>query len=152
LARPVAGPDDHNNGYGVIFRAQDAANYYLFLISSDGYYQVVRSVDGSQTELSTWIESPLINPGVDVENWLRVIAVGDEFQFFINGGPVALCIPDDPDAFSTFVGDTCRDGQMLTTLVDDALPNGQLGVIARTFDNVGVAVEFDNFLVYGPES
>ncbi len=152
LARPVAGPADDNNGYGVIFRAQDTANYYLFLISSDGYYQVVRSVAGEQKELSTWIESPLINPGVNVENWLRVIAVDDQFQFFINDEPVALCIPDDPDAISTYVAGTCRDGQMRTTLVDDTLADGQVGVIARTFDNVGVEVEFDNVLIYGPES
>jgi hypothetical protein len=34
LARPLAGP--LNNGYGVIFRAQDPQNYYMFLVSSDG--------------------------------------------------------------------------------------------------------------------
>jgi hypothetical protein len=144
---PIAGPLD--NGYGVIFRLQDAQNYYWFMISSDGYYQVLRSVDGEQKELSTWIDSTLINQGLEAENWLRVVGQGDQFEFFINDEQVTLCIPDDPAGESTFVAD-CVDGQMLDTLVDDSISTGQLGVVARSFNDPGVEVKFDNVLVYGP--
>ena len=71
-ARAVGGP--LNNGYGLIFRLQDKGNtaftddsYYLFLISSDGYYQVRRVLDGVERVLSTWIPSPVIQQGVNGE-------------------------------------------------------------------------------------
>lgn len=156
-ASPVEGPE--NNGYGVIFRLQNKDNsspddddFYLFLISSDGYYRVVRSFNHEQKELSMWISSPVINQHVGVTNFLRVIAKGDQFQFFVNGQQMLLCIPDNPDALSTYSEQTgeCQDGKMLDTLVDTSIPNGQIGVAAETFDESGVVVDFDNLVVYGP--
>lgn len=146
-ARPVAGPLD--NGYGVIFRAQDANNYYVFLISSDGYYQVRRALDGEPKVLSDWIPSPLIVQGLDVVNEVRVVAQGETFQFAINGQTVEVCIPDDPDAVSTYA-DQCIQGQMQPQLVDAAIAAGQLGVIAQALDEPGVAVEFDQVIVISP--
>ena len=143
----VTGPLD--NGYGVIFRAQDADNYFLFLISSDGYYQVRREVNGADKILSEWIPSELVNQGLDTANEIRVVAQGDTFQFYINGELVELCIPNDPNAISTYA-DSCIDGQMLPELVDDSVAEGRLGVIAVTFSEPGVEVDFDNVLVFGP--
>ncbi|MBZ0301897.1 MAG: hypothetical protein K8J31_19265 [Anaerolineae bacterium] len=148
-ARPLAGPLD--NGYGVIFRAQDSRNYYVFLISSDGYYQVRRALDGQPKVLSDWIPSTLIVQGLDADNELRVVAQGETFQFFVNGQALELCIPDDPDAVSTYA-DQCIQGQMLPELVDDAIDRGQIGVIAQALDEPGVAVEFDNVRVFSPEA
>jgi hypothetical protein len=145
----VAGPLD--NGYGVIFRAQDSDNYFLFLISSDGYYQVRREVNGAEKILSEWIPSELIHQGLNTANEIRVVAQGDTFQFYVNGTQVELCIPNDPDAVSTYV-DSCVDGQMLPQLVDNSIAEGQIGVIALTFDEPGVEVDFDNVLVFGPAS
>ena len=152
-SRAVDGPED--NGFGVIFRQQDADNLYSFLISSDGYYQVSRIVNGDLREISTWIPSPHITIGVGAENTLRVIGRGDRFQFFVNDQPLLLCIPDNPDAQSTYdwINDVCVDGQMLDMWVDTSLPAGRLGVAAQTIQggDTGVVVEFDNVLVYGPE-
>lgn len=144
-----------NNGYGVIFRLQnqdnsspDDDNFYLFLISSDGYYRVVRSFNREQKDLSTWIPSEAIHQGVDARNWLRVTAKGDHFQFYINDQQVQLCIPDDLNAASTYTTE-CVKGQMVDMLVDGMIPNGQIGVAAQTFDEAGVIVDFDNLVVYG---
>jgi hypothetical protein len=155
-ARTVAGP--LNNAFGVIFRLNNKSNtafadddFYLFLISSDGYYRVVRSIDGLQKDLSTWIPSPLIHQGLDVTNYLRVVAKGDVFQFYINGSLVQLCIPDDPAAQSTYTFDgVCQGGTMRDSLVDVSIPNGQIGVAAQTFDESGVVVDFDNLVILGP--
>lgn len=149
-ARAVDGP--LNNGFGVIFRAQDQNNYYLFLVSSDGYYTVERTVNGDDKVLSVWIPSEVVNQGFDVANDLRVVARGDQFQFFVNDQPVALCIPDDPNAESTYNDLTgeCLGGQMLTTLVDANIPAGPLGVVARSFNETGVVVDFDNVVVSAP--
>ena len=157
-ASPVDGP--LNNGYGVIFRLQnkgnnspDDDNFYLFLVSSDGFYQVMRSIDGQQKELSNWIPSSLVNQGIGVTNNLRVVAVGNRFQFYINSQPVQLCIPDNPDGISTYneLNGGCIGGQMLDTLADSSIPNGQLGVVIQTLDEPGVVVNFDNVMVAGPD-
>lgn len=157
-ATPVDGP--LNNGYGVIFRLQSKANnspsdndFYLFMVSSDGYYQVSRSLNGVQKVLSLWIPSDAVQQGIGATNWLRVVAKGDHFQFYVNNQLVNLCIPDNPNAESTynqFTGE-CVGGQMLDTLIDTSIASGQIGVVAQTFDEPGVIVDFDNLVVYGPE-
>ena len=156
-AQAVDGPID--NGYGVVFRLQNKDNtsfdddsYYLFLISSDGYYRVTRVLDGSEQILSDWIDSPLIQQGLNAVNQLRVVARGDRFQFYVNDAPVQLCIPDDPDAISTYSGGTCIGGAMVDALTDNAIPDGQIGVTAKATSSGGgdVVAAFDNLLVYAP--
>jgi hypothetical protein len=150
-SQAVAGPV--NNGFGVVFRLRDPRNYYLFLVSSDGYYRVVREVDGVQRELSTWIPSPVVNQGIGAVNHLRVTAAGDQFRFYVNGEPVALCIPDNPTSYSTYNDLTgeCLEGRMVMTLVDDSIASGRLGVIVTTLTEPDVRVAFDNLVVYGPD-
>ena len=152
----VDGPE--GNGYGLIFRLQNKDNtspsdddFYLFEISSDGYYRVLRAFNGVQKELSTWIPSPVINQHIGSTNFIRVNAKGDQFQFYINTHQVQLCIPDDPNGTSTFPATgQCVGGKMVDTLVDVSIPNGQLGVVAQSLDEAGVVVDFDNVVVYGP--
>ena len=145
----VAGPE--NNGYGVIYRLQDRSNYYTFMVSSDGYYQVTRVVNGDVTELSTWIESPVVNMGIGAVNRLRVVARGDQFEFYVNEQRVQVCVPNNPAAQSMYMMDTCIDGQMLDTLTDASIAQGQLGVVIQTIEgaDAGVSVEFDNLIVMG---
>lgn len=160
-AKPVQGPLD--NAYGVIFRLEDNGNsspaddsYYWFFISSDGYYQVMRVLNGVQKRLSDWIPSPAIRPGLGVTNWLRVVATGDTFRFYINNQPVQLCVPDDPAGESTFTAlGECVGGQMLDTLTDGSIAAGKIGLIVHAFDKradePGVMVDFDNLVIFGPE-
>lgn len=147
-----------NNGYGLIFRLQHHDNsspsddsYYLFQVSSDGYYQVMRVLGDKQKKLSDWIPSPVVNQGIGVTNYLRVVAQGDQFAFYINGQQMPLCIPDNPDGESTFdrTG-TCVQGTLQPTLTDSSLAYGQIGLVATTLDEPDVVVEFDNLVVYGP--
>ncbi|MCS7072170.1 MAG: DUF1080 domain-containing protein, partial [Anaerolinea sp.] len=109
----VDGPID--NGYGVIFRFQDNDNnliaddrYYAFQISSDGYYRLVSRTTGEEREISTWIPSAIVRPGLNVSNEIRVTAQGDRFQFFVNDQIASLCIPDNPAGRSVYFMDTCR--------------------------------------------
>lgn len=161
--RYMVGPEvgGLEDGFGVIFRLQDKGNdaigdndYYLFLISSDGYYRVIRRFNGERRVLSEWIDTPLINTSVGPANDLRVVARGSEFAFYINGERVPLCIPDDPNALSTYSGGQCFGGTMQETLVDSSIPDGQLGgvLVAGVGDTPEIAVEFEHLLVYAPES
>lgn len=157
-ARAVDGP--LNNGFGVIFRLQNKGNhslsddsYYLFLVSSDGYYQVRRVVDGESKELSAWIPSQAVNQGIGALNTLRVVGIKDQFRFYINGTPAHVCVPDDADGSSTYddISGTCVGGQMTDVLTDASIRTGQLGVVVTTLDEPNVTVEFDNVLVMMPE-
>jgi hypothetical protein len=148
----IEGPE--NNSYGVSFRQSDLNNYYYFLISSDGYYQVNRVVNSVTKELSTWILSDVIPIGIGKTNQIRVVGRGDQFQFYINDQLMELCIPDDPEAKSTYVEATgaCMEGQMLTTLTDDAHAYGRVGLVVETLDEPDVVVDFDQVVIYSPET
>ncbi|MDZ4765569.1 MAG: hypothetical protein SGI73_13545 [Chloroflexota bacterium] len=150
-AQAVAG-DLANNGYGVIFRLQDADNHYRFLISSDGYYRVVRTLNGEQKELSAWIPSPVIQQGMNLPNDLRVVGRGGQFQFFINAQRVQVCTPDDPNGVSTYSGGTCY-GTMQDELADASFGVGRVGVTAESLDlGSAVGVTFDHVLIFSPDA
>jgi len=161
-ALPLEGPLD--NGFGVLFRLQDPANYYALFISSDGYYKVERVVDGVARDISTWIPSEAlrvvddangsftVDAGEAQPNTLRVVARGDTFRFYVNGTPLELCIPNAPDGKSTYVAGACVDGEMRAEWVDESHAAGRiaLGAVTTPTGGAGVVVAFDNLLVYAP--
>ncbi len=150
-AQAVGGPLD--NGYGVIFRYRDNDNFYEFLVSSDGFYRVNRVLNGAQRELSTWIDSPTVRQGLNEINYLRVVARGDQFAFYVNNERVSLCIPSDPEALSTYrTGLGCIGGTMQDTLTDASLNTGRIGVAARSLGEPDVEAAFDNLIVFSPET
>jgi hypothetical protein len=142
-----------NNKFGVVFRLVDADNYYLFTISSDGYYAVWRVLDGLQAPLSAWIPSSAIVQGSDGEqNQLTVTAQDDQLTFAVNGTALDLCIPDAADGVSTYVEAEarCVDGTMQPTVSDGAFAVGQLGMAIETLTRGGLAVTFDNVVISAP--
>jgi hypothetical protein len=71
--------------YGIIFRAPDPNEGYLFGISCDGYYRV-RTWDGEEfTELVGWQQSEHILRGPSQTNRIGVLADGIDLSFYING-------------------------------------------------------------------
>ena len=125
--------------------------YYMFLISSDGYYSLHRGGDAPR-RISAWIASDAIRQGLGATNEIRVVGRGERFQFFINEQAVALCIPDDPAAESTYFGGECVQGQMLMEYVDDTFPHGHLALAAQSTQSGGAGVigEFAHFIVTSP--
>lgn len=148
MGAAVGGPVD--NGYGVVFRYRDPANHYAFYVSSDGYYKVTRTQGGQTTDLSTWIDSPVIAQGIGGVNTLRVVGVGGSFRFEVNGESVPVCVPDDPDGVSTYAGGQCVGGQLRDSLTDAAFASGQVGVAVITPSEADVEAAFDNVVVTQP--
>ncbi len=122
-AGKLGGPDE--NRIGLICR--DTGNdYYFFLVSSDGYYGVGIFSKG-QTALLGQNEmqfSDRIKMGVAV-NHLRADCVGNKLSFYVNGFQVAQA-------------------------QDSTLTHGDVGLLTGTFDQPGVDVVFDNFVVLKP--
>jgi hypothetical protein len=116
------GPDE--NRMGLMCRYQ-GGNYYFFIISNDGYYTIGKFMGGltlllGQTEM---LDSETIQKGAS--NHLRADCIGDTLTFYINYTQVA-------------------------TAQDADLPNGDVGVLAGAFDEAGVDVLFDQFVVIQP--
>ncbi len=127
--RQVSGPND--NAYGVICRYVDDENFYIFLISGDGYYAIGKYESGvSQIQYLTgsdpnfFVQSDTINTGI-ATNLLRVTCLGDQLSLAINGISVA-------------------------TVSDDSFASGDIGVAASTFETGRVVIEFDNLTVTTP--
>ena len=126
--------------------------YYAFLISSDGYYSLWHTVDGQSRALSAWIPSPQINQGLGAINIIRAIGHGASFRFFINGAPVALCLPTDASAASTYYGGECIEGMMRSEFRNSGQIGGKIGLVAQATatGGGGVVVRFDNLIVFQP--
>lgn len=119
-ARRVSGPLD--NEFGVLVRYQpETDEYYLFAISSNGFYSVQKYQANEWQKLIEWTESTAILQGEDV-NRLRVTGQGDKMRFFVNGEP-------------------------LTQVEDASFRSGSVGLLASTNEKGGVAVAFDNLRV-----
>ena len=123
-----SGPDA--NRVGLICR-YSGSSFYFFMITHDGFYGIgLFSGDEAsggqmnligQTELQS---SPKINRGTAV-NHLRADCVGSTLTFYVNGMQIAQ-------------------------VQDTRLTRGDVGLLGGSFDEPGVDVIFDNFVVMQP--
>lgn len=116
------GPEE--NRMGLMCRYQ-GGDYYFFIISNDGYYTIGKFLGGltlllGQTEMQA---SEAIKKGET--NHLRADCIGNTLTFYINFTQVA-------------------------TVQDTDLPSGDVGVLAGAFEEPGVDVLFDHFVVIQP--
>lgn len=123
-ANKLTGPDD--NDYGIICRYQNENNYYSFIISSDGYFGIIKVKEGTYQILnSANLEyNSLIHRGYEF-NYLRADCIGSVLYFYVNATKLA-------------------------EVTDTDFSGGKVGLIAGSFNAPGVAILFDNFLVLKP--
>jgi len=119
-----AGPVE--NRMGVVCRYLNDQNFYFFVVSADGYYAVGKVYEGKQSLLAqeAMRYSSAIKQGVAI-NHLRAECQGNTLRFYVNNAPVAI-------------------------VEDFDLTEGDVGLLAGTFDQGGLDVLFDNFLVLQP--
>ncbi|MCP4361516.1 MAG: hypothetical protein GY796_26190 [Chloroflexi bacterium] len=128
-ARQAGGPD--NNAYGVICRYQNEDNYYVFLISGDGYYAIGKYQTGDPQityltgeEGYGYVFSDVINQGMGT-NQLRAGCVGNELSLTVNGIP-------------------------LVTVADPTFVRGDVGMGVGVLEPGTAVVQFDDFQVIAP--
>ncbi len=126
-ARQVDGPDD--NAYGVICRYQSVENFYVFLISGDGYYAIGKYQSGSNQVIYLSGEgqyefSDVINQGV-ATNQIRASCIGNQLSLTVNG-------------------------LLLATVTDPTFVTGDIGIGVSTFELGTAVVEFDDLRVIEP--
>jgi tetratricopeptide (TPR) repeat protein len=124
-AEKQSGDDD--NFFGIMCRVQgstDTANFYLLMISSDGYYGIAKRVDGGELALigeSKMQFSEAINQGSDL-NRVRADCIGETLSLYAND-------------------------VKLTEVVDGDLSTGQVGLLAGSFAVPGTNILFDDLSV-----
>ncbi|RIK24241.1 MAG: hypothetical protein DCC51_00765 [Anaerolineae bacterium] len=126
-ARQVSGSND--NAYGLICRYQNEENFYIFLISGDGYYAIGKYQSGSEnvqylTGDGQFQQSDTINTGV-ASNEMQVSCVGNDLTLEVNGTP-------------------------LLTVTDPTFVTGDIGLAASTLQAETGVIEFDNVQVTPP--
>ena len=120
----LSGPD--SNRLGIICRYQDEQNFYFFVISSDGYYGVGKMRGGTYTLLGQ--EMMAYNAAIQTggaPNHLRADCIGGSLALYVNDALVGIA--QDADFTS-----------------------GDVGLLAGAFEQAGVDVLFDNFVVIKP--
>ncbi len=120
----LGGPD--NNNYGILCRYSNRSNFYALVISSDGYAGILKVKEGKYQILSG--ESLSYQEAVRQGGEMNVI--GAECV----GGRLALY----------------ANGNLLLEAQDGDFSDGEVGLIAGSFDETGVDILFDNFYVIQP--
>jgi hypothetical protein len=119
-----AGPEQ--NLFGLICRSSNSEDFYFFAISSDGYCALGKIKNSKTTLLGQ--EMMAYNSDIiqgDGPNHLRFDCIGETLTGYVNGRVVA----------------SSKDGDF---------SSGDVGLVAGALDTPGVAVVFDNFVVYKP--
>lgn len=112
---------------GMVFRHEDAANYYYVVVTGQGYYKIAKLIGNVWLDIpgGEWARSSYINTG-SATNRLKVIAQGPQITLYVND-------------------------RYLATVTDSSLRNGSLGPIATSPSDGGpVQVSFDNLRLYAP--
>jgi hypothetical protein len=123
-ATKLSGPD--NNDFGVICRYQSQDNFYFLKLTSDGYYVIGKFKANQMIFLGMKDYQPTAAALQGAAtNFLQVDCVGSKLRLSANG--VLIAEAEDSD-FAT----------------------GDVGVIAGSFSEPGVAILFDNFSVTQP--
>ena len=84
--RFTTGPEcEGKDRFGILFRAPDSTQGYLYNVSCDGFFQA-RMYDGDEfTDFIPWTPDEHILTGPEVEHRLGVWAEGDRYVLYING-------------------------------------------------------------------
>lgn len=116
-----------DNAFGIICRYANIDNFYVGMISSDGYYGFFQRNGGEGLQylnMENMLFSEAINLG-GANNRVRLDCVGNTLTLYVNG---------------VFVGET----------FDERLSAGDVGLYAKTFSDTSTDVAFDNFVVRQP--
>jgi hypothetical protein len=115
-----------DNDYGVICRYQDQGNFYMLVISSDGYFGIAKMKDGAYSMI-----------GADQLQYSTAIAQGNSTNHLR-----ADCVGQTLTLYA--------NDQKLMQATDDEYLSGDVGLLAGAYDRGDVDILFDNFVVKKP--
>jgi tRNA A-37 threonylcarbamoyl transferase component Bud32 len=113
---------DPANDAGLLFRFQDADNYYEVDIDGEGRFAVGKEVNNEWTQLVEWTYDPDIHP-FGQANRVRLVAQGNQFTLYVN------------NEFSTY-------------FEDDSFASGGIGPVVTAYDQPPARATFDNIRIW----
>ncbi len=109
--------------FGILFRVASSGDYYRYSLSCNGQVRLDRVMGGQASSPQPWMLSGAVPPGAPAMVRLGIAAVGPEMGFYVNG-------------------------QYQFSIHDPSLPSGNVGVFARSTNNMVVTVSFSDLVVY----
>jgi hypothetical protein len=125
-ATHILGPAEDDDAYGVMCRVQPDEDGYGFLLGADGFYSIWIVMDGDWEELAAWDAATAVNQG-NATNRIRVIC--DESRLAL-----------------------VANGKLLAEATDTTYADGDIAVVAATFEEDPIEVHFDNVIVHDPDT
>ena len=115
--------------FGVLCRYADAASFYYFAISADGYYAIFGRKGGGELDVLSgdgdgMTFSSIIRTGGQTNN-IQAVCQGDELSLYVNG-------------------------ELLETVVDSTHSRGDVGLGAGSGPQGDARVQFDDFAAIRP--
>ncbi len=118
--------DDTRGGYfGLVCRHTGGANFYAFVIGSDGFYGIAKKGSGLFSFLKQGAVPPEANLSSDEPNRVRADCIGNTLSLFVNGVKVA-------------------------EIQDKEYSQGDVGMVVGARSRGTVTVLFDSFAVFSP--
>jgi hypothetical protein len=122
---------------GLVFRYQDADNFYVFNVAHNGFYSLERFSDGEQMVLIDWTPSAAIeripaamSAASEAPAWQQV-GVRNVLRVDMQGERIALLVNDVP----------------LETTTDSTLREGGVALAVNTFERGDIVVCFDTLII-----
>lgn len=113
------------NSHGFVCRYVDEDNFYILTVGNDGWYSIDKFVDDNYENLASDFVSPdLIDPN---SNLVRAECNGNKLILWSND-------------------------ILLAEVEDSSLPEGQVGLYTRSWDEGNITIAYDNFIVYAADS
>jgi hypothetical protein len=109
--------------YGLLLRAATEANFYRFALSCDGQARLDRILGGAASSPQPWMDSGAVPIGAPSISRLGAWINGPELRFFVND-------------------------QYLFTVRDPSLPEGRIGVFARSSGGHSLTVNSSDLAIY----
>jgi hypothetical protein len=118
---------EYDSYFGIVCRHEDTDNFYALVISNDGYYGIIKTIQGGPFTLipDEFLDySDSIKQGLDT-NLIRAKCEDDQMFFYVN---------DD----------------LLIEVKDDDLASGDVDLIVGSVTADETTIFFDNFIVRAP--
>ena len=124
-SQQVSAPNNDNNDYGVICRANADGAGYFFLISGDGFFAILRGDANDEFEqLIDWTSSNAINQG-NSSNEIQVTCEGENLSLQVNG-------------------------ELLASVKDSHYSAGDIALTATSYEDTSTEIHFDDIEVARP--
>jgi hypothetical protein len=113
---------DRYNDAGLLFRFQDADNYYEIDVNGEGSFAIGKEVNDEWVQIVEWTSDPSVQSFGRV-NRVRLVAEGTQFTLYVND-------------------------EYLAYFSDDSFGSGGLGPVVTAYDEPPARAKFDNITIW----